>query len=202
MNKIFTAVYLWQKRALYLAATSQGICVVSFNKEQFESYLRTKGSTKERSNPLLDRLVACLDNYFAGKRESFDLPLDCEGTAFQKGVWQTVRQIPYGKVQSYREIAVKSGKPAALRAVGAANGANPTPIIVPCHRVVCSDLRLGGYRGGIELKRALLELEGVVLDPSGQRILKNGDNRHVSGRLDLDDADDFKTGCLASHSNR
>ncbi|MDZ7316454.1 MAG: methylated-DNA--[protein]-cysteine S-methyltransferase [candidate division KSB1 bacterium] len=199
MNKIYTAVYLWQKRALYLAATSQGICVVSFNKVEFESYLRAKGWIKQRSNPLIDRLVACLDNYFAGKRESFDLPLDCEGTAFQTAVWQAVRQIPYGTVQSYGEVAVRSGKPTALRAVGAANGANPTPIIVPCHRVVCSDLRLGGYRGGVELKRTLLELEGMVLDPSGERILKNGASRLFSGRLDLADVDGYKTGRPASH---
>ncbi len=97
--------------------------------------------------------------YFAGERRDFDLPLAPRGTPFQLAVWRALGAIPYGATTSYGAIAARIGRPQAVRAVGAANGANPLPIIVPCHRVIGSDGRLVGYGGGLPIKRALLALE-------------------------------------------
>jgi methylated-DNA-[protein]-cysteine S-methyltransferase len=117
---------------------------------------------------LLDRVEAQLNEYFAGKRTAFDLPLEPSGTDFQLGVWELLRRIPYGVTTSYGELARRLGDPKATRAVGAANGANPIPIIVPCHRVVGSKGELTGFGGGIERKRWLLEHEGALM-PLGDR---------------------------------
>lgn len=97
--------------------------------------------------------------YFRGALREFDLELDLVGTEFQLEVWSELRSVPYGLTASYAEIAVAIGRPKAVRAVGAANGANPVPILIPCHRIVGSNGRLTGYRGGIEIKRNLIELE-------------------------------------------
>jgi methylated-DNA-[protein]-cysteine S-methyltransferase len=101
-----------------------------------------------------------LKAYFAGDLREFDVPLLIEGTDFQQRVWQTLRTIPYGQTISYLQLAEKIGNAKAVRAVGLANGANPIPIIVPCHRVIGSDGTLTGFGGGMENKRKLLELEG------------------------------------------
>ncbi len=103
-----------------------------------------------------------LDEYFAGKRTTFTLPLYLGGTPFQNAVWTTLQSIPYGATTTYRALADRIGRPAAIRAVGAANGANPLPIIVPCHRVIGSDGSLTGFGGGIETKRFLLGHEGAL----------------------------------------
>jgi methylated-DNA-[protein]-cysteine S-methyltransferase len=100
-----------------------------------------------------------LEQYFAGERTEFDLDVQLEGTPFERRVWAEVRAIPYGETASYAEIARRIGSPGASRAVGRANGHNPIAVIVPCHRVVGSDGSLTGYAGGIEMKRALLDLE-------------------------------------------
>jgi len=100
-----------------------------------------------------------LDAYFAGTLRKFTLPLDLRGTPFQKGVWEALLEIPYGETRSYSYIASAIGRPAAVRAIGLANGANPVSIIVPCHRVIGKSGDLVGYGGGLERKRALLELE-------------------------------------------
>src|SRR4030095_12293191 len=100
-----------------------------------------------------------LKEYFSGVRHDFDLPLDIQGTAFQKRVWEQLRRIPYGKTASYRDIARMIGKKTAYRAVGNANGKNPLCIIVPCHRVIAADGSLGGYSGGLKIKTQLLKLE-------------------------------------------
>jgi methylated-DNA-[protein]-cysteine S-methyltransferase len=100
-----------------------------------------------------------LDAYFAGALRRFDLPLAPAGTPFQQTVWRALLDIPYGETASYGEVARRIGRPAAVRAVGAANGQNPLAIVVPCHRVVGSDGRLVGYGGGLPAKVALLELE-------------------------------------------
>jgi methylated-DNA-[protein]-cysteine S-methyltransferase len=104
-----------------------------------------------------------LEQYFAGKRDKFTFPYSAEGTPFQCAVWRQLTRIPYGDVISYAELAKRAGSPRAVRAVGAANGANPLAIVVPCHRVINSDGKLGGYGGGLDLKRRLLALEGVLL---------------------------------------
>ena len=103
--------------------------------------------------------LAQLAEYFAGRRRCYDLPLHRRGTPFQLAVWDAVAGIPYGETRSYGELARALGRPAASRAVGAANGANPLPIVIPCHRVVGASGRLTGYAGGLTTKRRLLELE-------------------------------------------
>jgi len=100
-----------------------------------------------------------LEEYFAGKRRHFELALRPEGTRFQLEVWNALRQIPYGETISYKELAERVGNPAGTRAVGAANGRNPLPIVVPCHRVIGSDGSLTGFGGGLATKKWLLELE-------------------------------------------
>jgi len=107
-----------------------------------------------------------LDEYFGRRRTTFDLALALEGTPFQRAVWAQLAEIPYGETITYAELAARVGSPRACRAVGAANGANPIPIILPCHRVVASGGGLGGYGGGLEMKRTLLALEGRRLDRS------------------------------------
>jgi O-6-methylguanine DNA methyltransferase len=100
--------------------------------------------------------------YFGGELRQFDLPLDLRGTDFQLRVWRELESIPYGETRSYSQIAAAIGAPQAVRAVGAANGANPIPIVVPCHRVIGSGGKLVGYGGGLPLKKRLLELEGAL----------------------------------------
>jgi methylated-DNA-[protein]-cysteine S-methyltransferase len=100
-----------------------------------------------------------LDEYFDGRRKAFNLPLDPQGTPFQKQVWEQLHRIPYGQTISYKTLAERIGNPSAVRAVGAANGANPLPIVVPCHRVIGADGSLVGFGGGLPLKKYLLELE-------------------------------------------
>jgi methylated-DNA-[protein]-cysteine S-methyltransferase len=100
-----------------------------------------------------------LDEYFDGRRKQFDLPLAPDGTPFQRGVWNALMKIPYGETTSYGVLAKRIGKPAAVRAVGAANGQNPIPIVIPCHRVIGADGRLVGFGGGLETKQFLLRLE-------------------------------------------
>lgn len=112
------------------------------------------------ADPLLDRVEEQLTEYFAGERTDFDLPLASDGTEFQRKVWGELRRIPFGETASYGEIAARLGyAPGISRAVGAANGANPIPVVVPCHRVIGSNGDLTGYAGGLERKRTLLALE-------------------------------------------
>lgn len=120
---------------------------------------------EEGAAPVTDEAARQLDEYFAGKRREFDVPLLLTGTEFQKAVWNELLKIPFGKTVSYGEIARRIGMPRAVRAVANANGANPMSIFVPCHRVIGSDRSLTGYGGGIETKRRLLELEGAYLLP-------------------------------------
>lgn len=109
--------------------------------------------------PPFDRLATELDEYWAGARRRFDIPIRLEGTPFQRAVWAAIAGIPYGETVSYRELAERIGRRAAVRAAGAATGRNPVSIVVPCHRVVGADGSLVGYGGGLDRKRALLELE-------------------------------------------
>ena len=106
-----------------------------------------------------DDVVEQLDAYFAGELRSFDVAVEMRGTDFQRTVWRGLCDIPYGETWSYAELAAHIGRPTAVRAVGAANGRNPVSIIVPCHRVIGADGSLTGYGGGVDRKRALLDLE-------------------------------------------
>ena len=112
-----------------------------------------------RDDDAFDEVRSQLDEYFAGTRTEFDLPMRLEGTDFQRRVWAQLCAIPYGETISYGELARRIGNPNAFRAVGLANGRNPVAVIVPCHRVIASDGSLGGYGGGLDRKVHLLELE-------------------------------------------
>ena len=114
-----------------------------------------------RSDDALAFVRAQLAEYFAGTRRAFDLPLAPEGSPFDHATWDALRGIPHGETISYAELARRVGRPGAARAVGGANGRNPLAIVIPCHRVVASDGTLGGYAGGLDMKRLLLSLEGV-----------------------------------------
>jgi methylated-DNA-[protein]-cysteine S-methyltransferase len=115
---------------------------------------------REQDDAVLAECAQQLCDYFAGRRRHFSLPLAAAGTAFQQSVWHALEDIPFGELRSYRDIAEAIGNPRAVRAVGAANGRNPLPIVVPCHRVIGSDGGLTGFAGGMAAKRYLLELEG------------------------------------------
>ncbi len=119
---------------------------------------------REHRDAVLDRAAKELEEYFDGRRRQFSVALNASGTVFQKKVWQALSAIPYGELRSYRDIAEHLGNRLSVRAVGAANGRNPIPIIVPCHRVVGSNGRLTGFAGGLPMKRALLTLEGISVD--------------------------------------
>lgn len=118
----------------------------------------------KKSSTKLKNATDQLKAYFAGELKVFDLPLSLDGTPFQVQVWEELQKIPYGETRSYMEMALSMGNDKACRAVGGANGRNPIPVIIPCHRVVGSNGSLGGYSGGLGLKRRLLSLEGVSLD--------------------------------------
>lgn len=111
--------------------------------------------------PLFEETRRQLEEYFVGSRQNFDLPLNPSGTAFQKRVWRTLCGIPYGSAISYGELARRADCPKGYRAVGQANGRNPIPILIPCHRVIGVDGTLGGYSCGLDRKRFLLDLEGI-----------------------------------------
>jgi methylated-DNA-[protein]-cysteine S-methyltransferase len=111
--------------------------------------------------PILKETAAQLEEYFAGERTDFELRMELDGTRFQREVWAELARIPYGETINYGELARRVGRPKGPRAVGQANGRNPIPIIVPCHRVLASN-GIGGYGGGLKVKRALLALEGVT----------------------------------------
>ena len=112
--------------------------------------------------PVLVEVARQLGEYFAGERRSFELPIAPSGTPFRRSVWQALLAIPYGQTRTYGQVAARLGLPlTASRAVGAANGANPIPVVVPCHRVIGAGGRLTGYGGGLDRKEALLRLEGV-----------------------------------------
>jgi methylated-DNA-[protein]-cysteine S-methyltransferase len=141
---------------LGLVASASGIRAIQFDQQPISGCQRSDG------NPLLLEAARQLWAYFAGQLRQFQLPLDIEGTDFQRRVWGQVAAIPYGETRSYMQIAQALGSPGAVRAVGAANGANPVPIVVPCHRVIGAKGRLVGYGGGLPMKRRLLELEGAI----------------------------------------
>lgn len=157
-----------------LAATTHGLSLLMLRMPAaaFVPYLeRTFGQPPAAGGREFDRIRLFLDRYFAGKRITFDGPFDpVDGTPFQRRVWATLLTIPYGEVRSYRWLADTVGHPGAYRAVGAANGANPLPILIPCHRVINHNGGLGGYSGGLDVKKWLLALEEVPLAALAPRL--------------------------------
>jgi len=135
-----------------IAGDSKAIAAVFFGCELPSGFVKAE-------TPLIKKAAAQIEEYFAGKRKQFSLPLAMNGTEFQMAVWETLQSIPYGETRSYKEIAAMVGRPKAVRAVGMANNRNPISIIVPCHRVIGCDGSLIGYGGGLPVKKHLLDLE-------------------------------------------
>jgi methylated-DNA-[protein]-cysteine S-methyltransferase len=147
---------------LTLAADDSGLQRIDFPPPR----LPPAGSAwREGSNAVLVETRKQLEEYFAGRRRTFDLPLAPQGTEFQRTVWTRLAEIPFGSTWSYRDLAERIGRPSAMRAVGAANGRNPLPIVLPCHRVIGADGSLTGFGGGLPTKAFLLRLEGAL--PAG-----------------------------------
>ncbi len=146
---------------LTLVASDRGLAAVLWEDDD-PARVPLGPLAEDAAHPVLVEAERQLAAYFAGERDTFDLPLDFCGTAFQRKVWQALLTIPFGETRSYGEIARQIGRPTAARAVGAANGRNPISIIAPCHRVLGSNGALTGFAGGLEAKRHLLGLEGVV----------------------------------------
>lgn len=153
--------------ALLLAATETGLVRVAFEREGFDTVLdslATRVSPRVLQAPRrLDTAAAELDEYFAGTRRAFDLPLDLAlSSGFRQVVQRYLPHIGYGHTRTYTEVAETVGNPRAVRAVGTACATNPLPVVVPCHRVLRTDGSMGGYLGGLDAKRTLLELEGAA----------------------------------------
>ncbi|MGJ7490562.1 methylated-DNA--[protein]-cysteine S-methyltransferase [Variovorax sp. ZT4R33] len=144
-----------------LAATDDGLAGLWFDRQRHLPDM--SGWQADDTHPVLRAAAAQLQDYFAGTRDAFDLPLDLShGTAFQQAVWQALCAIPSGATTSYGALSLQVGKPTAVRAVGAAVGRNPISVIVPCHRVLGANGSLTGYAGGLERKTALLAREGAL----------------------------------------
>ena len=159
-----TAVVETPIGALRLAVTQAGVARIGLPRSSgpgFAGWLRTAFADAERTPwlPLVDKLSQQLAEYFAGRRREFSLPLDLRGTPFQRAVWREIGAIPYGETRTYGAIASAAGNPRAVRAAGTATGNNPVPILIPCHRVIAAQGRLGGFSGGLDAKRRLLALE-------------------------------------------
>jgi methylated-DNA-[protein]-cysteine S-methyltransferase len=146
---------------LMLAGTADTLAVISFERGR---RVPRRPDWVRRDAPFREALRQ-LGAYFKGRRRDFDLPLAPEGTAFEQRVWQALLKIPYGRTVSYGELARRIGNPNASRAVGLANGRNPLPIVIPCHRVIGANGKLTGYGGGLDTKRWLLTLEGALAEP-------------------------------------
>jgi methylated-DNA-[protein]-cysteine S-methyltransferase len=161
---VWTSAVFANHIALYLASDGEALVRATFAAAP-EAIPQDWPSewTRNPSDPVLVEAMRQLNEYFAREREVFSIPLRPAGTAFQLRVWNALAEIPYGHTRTYLDIARALGAPAAVRAVGAANGRNPLPIFVPCHRVIGTNGSLTGYGGGLEVKLELLRLEGVLL---------------------------------------
>jgi methylated-DNA-[protein]-cysteine S-methyltransferase len=142
---------------VYLVASAKGLQGIFWQKQQVPSVESLDPGRPE--DKIITKAVKQLKEYFSGQRKEFDIILNFTGTVFQNRVWKALAQIPFGKTVAYKDIAKKIKNPKAVRAVGTANGKNPFCIIVPCHRVIAADGSIGGYGGGIPIKRRLLEIE-------------------------------------------
>ncbi len=163
MSAIFFECFDTPIGTLTLAADAAGLRHIEFpdNRHPANREGWIAGANGEVA-AILHTTRAQLREYFDGTRHAFDLPLRAQGTAFQMDVWRTLATIPWGATWSYRDLARAIGKPDAVRAVGAANGRNPLPIVLPCHRVIGADGSLTGFGGGLPIKVALLRLEGAL----------------------------------------
>ncbi len=146
---------------LTLVASNDGLAGILWEREGPAGLSLKLEVQEDDTHPVLLEAEKQLGEYFDGRRKTFDLKLDVQGTPFQRAVWDALQTIPFGETRSYGDIARQIGNPAAVRATGAANGRNPVPIVVPCHRVIGSTGKLTGFGGGLDVKARLLELEGL-----------------------------------------
>lgn len=160
MNTLYYGNFSFGKDKYTLAGSSKGLSFVGNNVSQLDVFFPNTQFIKD--NELLESYWSQIHEYLLGERQEFTLKLDVSGTKFQESVWEQLKKIPYGKTNSYTEIAQAIGNPKAVRAVGSAIGKNPVLIVVPCHRVITKDQQLGNYRGGLAMKRELLTLEGAI----------------------------------------
>ena len=167
MAKAYYGIFDSSLGMVCIASTEKGVCKITLPEERQKDFLQWLEARFSPNNVIEDKsknesVLVELESYLAGELREFQSLLDLQGTEFQMKVWKEIKAIPYGTTCSYREIAERIGHPRAYRAVGAANGANPIPIIVPCHRVVGQDGSLRGYGGGLAMKERLLRLEGAI----------------------------------------
>jgi O-6-methylguanine DNA methyltransferase len=167
VDKVYYGIFGSSVGEVCIASTETGVCQIALPEESEEDFFGWLKARFSPQNVIEDKdknegVLAELESYLAGDLREFQSPLDLRGTEFQMKVWREVKAIPYGTTCSYRDIAERIGHPRAYRAVGAANGANPIPIIVPCHRVIGRDGSLTGYGGGLTVKERLLRLEGAI----------------------------------------
>jgi O-6-methylguanine DNA methyltransferase len=170
MGIVHTASFETSAGPMFVASTDRGLAYLGLphaNGRGFQGWMRRHArdmQSKAGYAPNRDAIIQ-ITEYLESKRQEFDLELDLRATAFQRKVYEAVSAIGYGETASYGEIARRIGEPNAVRAVGAANGANPIPLVIPCHRVVQTGGKLGGYGGGLELKARLLALEHAAPAP-------------------------------------
>jgi methylated-DNA-[protein]-cysteine S-methyltransferase len=159
-QKIYWDILSFNRNEIYISATVKGLCYVGSPEEDYDHMVKRFPAAVFEKNPeALKPYRQELTEFLEGKLIEFSLPVDVKGTPFQEAIWGALREIPYGETCTYSDIAGKIGKPAAVRAVGTAIGANPVLITVPCHRVIGKNGAITGYRGGIAMKQQLLELE-------------------------------------------
>ncbi|NUU77611.1 methylated-DNA--[protein]-cysteine S-methyltransferase [Paenibacillus xylanilyticus] len=169
-KRIMWATMELDGRPWVLIATELGICRIVMPNETMEGWSSwmtriAPGVELEENEAALKRtgMMDWLQSYFAGDQIAYtdEIPLDLIGTTFQQQVWRELGRVPYGETRTYGDIATAVGRPSAVRAVGAANGANPIPLLLPCHRIIGANRKLTGFRGGLELKRRLLDIERI-----------------------------------------
>jgi methylated-DNA-[protein]-cysteine S-methyltransferase len=144
------------KNNLFIKITEQNNNIV-----EIKLSLKPFKNVKKNNSPLLKKAVRQISEYLSGRLTTFNLPLTLTGTQFQKTVWEETYNIPFGKTLTYKELAIKSGCPNGARAVGNALGKNPVPIVIPCHRILAANNKIGGFTGGTEIKKLLLQIENI-----------------------------------------
>ena len=168
MPKVYCTTFYSKIGHIYIASTDKGVCKISIPKESKKDFFDWLSihfddddvvENKSRNKEAIDQL----NRYFNGKLAKFSAPVDQIGTTFQLRVWKELLRIPYGTTITYKQLARRVGVPRGFRAVGTANGSNPLPIVVPCHRVVGHDGSLAGYSAGVKTKEFLLRLEGAII---------------------------------------
>ncbi len=162
METLYHSLFRSPIGPLTVAVSERGLVTLEFGDAHPRKGRAWRNVQWQKSAEMTAPYVKQLEEYFAGVRREFTLPLDLRGTEFQKRCWQALLEIPYGRTRSYADVARAVGKPRAFRAVGLANNRNPIAIVVPCHRVIGSDGSLTGYGGGLDLKEELLRREGAL----------------------------------------